>query len=180
MRSNDNFTPIPTRTKRFKQSFFPSTVADWNRLDTELRNATPLSSFKNRLRNTYCRSGYNKLFNISLNRQSSILHTRLRLGHCQLNFYLYKIDCKPFPFCDYCWGTTETITHYFLYCTQYAVQRDLLSASTARLFNDAWFRFSDKQKVQIFLHGSDLLSYDENVILLRNVQLFILNSNRFS
>jgi hypothetical protein len=127
-----------------------------------------------------CRSGYNKLFNISLNRQSFILHTRLRLGHCQLNFYLYKIDCKPSPFCDYCWGTTETITRYFLYCTQYAVQRDLLSASTARLFNDAWFRFSDKQKVQIFLHDSDLLSYDKNVILLRNVQLFILNSNRFS
>ena len=53
LRSNDNFTPISIRTKRFKQSFFPSTVADWNRLDTELRNATPLSSFKNRLRNTY-------------------------------------------------------------------------------------------------------------------------------
>ena len=43
---------------------------------------------------------YNKLFNYFVTRRLPVLHTRLRLGHCTLNDYLFKINCKTSPICS--------------------------------------------------------------------------------
>jgi hypothetical protein len=59
---------------------------------------------------------YNKLFNFSLTRRASVLHTRLRLGFCALNDYLYGINCCDSPLCEVCECSLEreTVKHYLL------------------------------------------------------------------
>jgi hypothetical protein len=101
-------------------------------------------------------------------------------SHCALYFYLYRIDCKPSPFCECHWGITETLSHYFLHCPLYAAQRQILFSLSARLLPTIWSSLSESQKVHLFLHGSDKLGYADNQMLLHNVQLFILNSKRFT
>jgi hypothetical protein len=139
-----------------------------------------ISLFKSKLRDIFCVTKYNTLYNTSLSRYSSILHTRLRLGHCALNLYLYRIGCKPSPFCECHWGIYETLSHYFLHCPLYAAQRQILFSISARLLPTIWSSLSESQKVNLFLHGSDKLGYADNQTLLHNVQLFILNSKRFT
>ena len=55
----------------------------------------------------------------------------------------------------------ESTSHYFFNCSQFAAQRCLLIASAFLLFGANWFNFSYSQKIQVFLHGSDLLDQDD-------------------
>ena len=54
-------------------------VAEWNDLDRH--NIQSLFAFKVETRTLCCGNKYNKIYDISLSRFGSILHTRLRLGH---------------------------------------------------------------------------------------------------
>ena len=62
-------------------------------LDYVERNNLSLNVFKQYLKNFFDISSYSKYFDYSIDRYSSILHTRLRLNCCTLNYYLFKIDC---------------------------------------------------------------------------------------
>ena len=87
------------KSEKFRNSFFPSTVNLWNDLDLDIRNSISLPVFKANVRKALCMPRYNKLFNFSLTRRASVLHTRLRLGFCALNDYLYGINCCDSPLC---------------------------------------------------------------------------------
>ena len=78
LRSGHNLSPFSCRIERFKSSFFPATVNKWNSLDIEMRESKSLG-FKNQICDKFCTTKYNKLFNFSISRCASILHTRLRL-----------------------------------------------------------------------------------------------------
>jgi len=49
------------------------------------------------------------------NRRKEILITRLRLGKCSLNAYLYKMKKHPTGNCDIC-NIPETVEHFLLHC----------------------------------------------------------------
>jgi len=80
LRSGENFSPFIVRSEHFKKSFFPSSVSLWNTLDHSIRTIESICSFKKRLKHLFHPQIYNKIFNVSLTRYASILHTRLRLG----------------------------------------------------------------------------------------------------
>ena len=122
---------------------------------------------------------YNKLFNFSLTRRASVLHTRLRLGFCALNDYLYGINCCDSPLCE-CSLERETVKRYLLKCPRFPAQRSVLLTSAAHLCGQAWLECSDSEKVSCFLHDCEKLSYKENCLLFGLVQNFILNTDRFS
>lgn len=66
----------------------------------------------------------------SLPRKASILRTRLRLGFCALNDYLYRINCCNSLSCVCC-QLSETVEHYSLSCPRFAIQRyELLISAT--------------------------------------------------
>jgi len=52
---------------------------------------------------------------ISKTREKEVIITRLRLGHCHLNYYLHKIDCHDTGLCDSC-HVPQTLEHHFLFC----------------------------------------------------------------
>jgi len=53
--------------------------------------------------------------------------TRLRLGKCRLNNYLYNLKLHPSGLCDVC-GSIETVEHYLLDCVNQTTLRCLLSS----------------------------------------------------
>ena len=124
----------------------------------------------------YC---YNKLFDFSFSRRASIYHTRLRLGFSCLREYLFKINRCASPFCE-CGFDIESVKHFFLFCLKYAVQRNLLLTCAAIILGETWSSRSDANKLNFLLYGVKSVNYDTNCALFREVQTFIINTNRFS
>ena len=107
LRSSENLINIPTNTQRYEKSFFPSIITAWNSLDKDVRDSVTITLFKNKLHSIFYEPKYNKHNNTTISRYGSLLHTRLRLGYCALNFYLYKINVKPTQFCECKWGASN-------------------------------------------------------------------------
>ena len=179
LRSGENLTLLASRTEKFKQSFFPSSVKLWNSLQIDVRNSTSLNIFKVRLKSMYCPFSYKIWFNTSLNRWASVLHTRLRLGSHALHEHLFKINCRSSPLC-YCGTDNETVEHFFLYCPRFAAQRTSLVASAVRICGLTWLESNDEMKVFYILNGFNDMDPMSNSIFFREVQIYILATNRFS
>ena len=77
-RHSNSIPAIHTRHKYFKNSFFPSTVCEWNNLDCKIKNSGSLSLFKKNLLN-FIRPCVNSIFNVH-NPNGIKLLTRLWLG----------------------------------------------------------------------------------------------------
>jgi hypothetical protein len=118
LRSACNFSLFQCRTERFKKSFFPATTCLWNSLDYKFRDTQSLRYFKSYLQDFFDISTYEKRYDYALDRYNSILHARLRLNCCALNYYLFKINCVISPACN-CGFNCESVIHYFLYCPRY-------------------------------------------------------------
>ena len=179
LRSRENFTQFSCRTSRFQKSFFPSAITGWNSLDIVVRNSVSLPTFKAKLRSTLFPHSYNKLFDFSFSRRASIDHTRLRLGFSCLREYLFKINRCASPFCE-CGLDSESAKHFFLFCPRYAAQRNVLFTSAATILGETWSSSSDARKINFLLYGVKSVNYDVNCVLFREVQRFIMSTNRFS
>ena len=93
---------------------------------------------------------------------------------------MYNINHCASPFCD-CGLDYESVKHFFLFCPRYAAQRNLLLTSAARILGETWSSNSDAiEKINVFLFGVKAVNYDINCNLFREVQTFIINTNRFS
>ena len=148
-------------------------------LPSKISISVSLSTFKAKLRSSLFPHSYNKLFDFSFSRRASIYHTRLRLGFSSLREYLYKINRCASPYCE-CGLDYESVKHFFLFCPRYATQRNLLLTSAARILGEMWSSSSDARKINFFLFGVKSVNYDINCTLFREVQNFIINTNRFS
>lgn len=178
LRTASNYSLLASRTERFKRSFFPSTTILWNDISFDIRCLESIGSFKKALFSFYNVPSYNTTYDFAIDRFNAIFHTRLRLGTCALNYYLYKIGCKESPVC-FCGFYSETIKHFLLECPLYSAPRINLLSSAARIFADRWFSMSKAQIVSVFLFGSQLLSSKQNNDLFSHVQSFISESKRF-
>ena len=179
LRTAQNITEYRCRTEKFKKSFFPSTISLWNSIDLDVRNSTSKVNFKAKVTKLYHSLHYDKWLNFSLSRKASVFHTRLRLGHCALNGYLYSINCCNSPMCV-CGLGRETVKHYLLSCPRFSAQRTNLITSAAQVCGQEWQVGSDNEKVTFMLKGSTQLSYKENCALFSIVQRYILDTCRFS
>ena len=56
----------------------------------------------------------------------------------------------------------------------------LNSETAARILGETWSSSSDARKINFFLFGVKSVNYDFNCTLFREVQTFIINTNRFS
>ena len=106
------------------------------------------------------------------------MHTRIRLDACALNCHLHRIGIKQSPACS-CGFINESKSHYFLYYPNYAAQRQTLLTSTACIAPNMWSRLSDRQKTELFIFGSSLLSDEQNCHIFYQVQYLIKKSQIF-
>ena len=100
--------PIPTRTKTFKNTFFPFCINEWNNLAKETRNAKSINIFKKLILKE---KKENSLFSICDPLGVKLL-TRLRLQFSHLNEHKFShgFNDTVDPFCA-CRNEIETTEH---------------------------------------------------------------------
>ena len=105
----------------FKNSFFPSTIIEWNNLDSNIRNSENLALFKKRIM-AFIKPSANSTFHC-LNPNGLKLITRLRLGLSHLRFHKFKYSFQNTlnPICNCV--TVETTFHYLLLCPNFSNER---------------------------------------------------------
>jgi hypothetical protein len=79
----------------------------------KLHNTTWLQS-KSKYR-TICPQTDRQIKYIHENKSKDNLITRLQLGHCRLNYYLFKMSLHPDGLCSTC-ACSETVEHYLIEC----------------------------------------------------------------
>ena len=104
----------------FKNSFLPSAVIEWNKLDSRLRKVTSFTDFK---KNSFIRPKANSAFNCNSSKGLKLV-TRLRQGLSHLREHKFKHsfqDSINRP-CT-CSLDVESTIHYFLHCPLFAIKR---------------------------------------------------------
>ena len=114
LRNASDFSPFGVRTERFKKSFFPPTTKLCNSID--IIDSKSIGLFKSSLTSFFDIQIYTDYYDFSIDRYSSILHTRSRLNCNALNYYLFKINCRLSPACS-CGDSCESVIHYLLCCS---------------------------------------------------------------
>ena len=169
---------IPTyqcRTDTFKHSFFPWTIVTWNKIHPETRNAS-LTVFKKHLKEI-CPVPHS-VYNICYPNGLKLL-TRLRLGLSHLNEHRFNHNFKNCinPLCT-CSLEVESTSHFFLHCHYYDSIRHIMFNELCEVHVNLP-NASNKELVNILLHGSSLFSYSQNQFVLNSSIWYIIDSNHF-
>ena len=111
LRNAGNYIGIHANTRKYADSFLPSTIQAWNNLPDSVISADTLATFKHLL--TLDTPKVPKYYFCD-NRLNHVLHIRLRTECSSLNQHLYKrnLVCTPYCIC----GEIENNTHYLLTC----------------------------------------------------------------
>ena len=127
----DNISNIKTRSNFFRNSFFPSTITEWNKLDRDIRNSDSLNVFKLYLLK-FVRSVANSIFEIN-NPYGLKLLTGLRLGLSHLRYHKFRYNFQDFinPICI-CGLEIETRAHV-LHCPLFQSARQSLLISIKKI-----------------------------------------------
>lgn len=172
---NPNKLTIPkTRLNLFKSSFVPRGISMWNNLPQEYYSILTLTSFDCCLRK--------KMYNVvdkfqkqiySFGRRSSnITRARLRMNCSLLNDHLCNnLHVISNPNCP-CGYSCESVFHFFFQCPLYDAYRDVLIQNIQRLTLNI--------SVKTFLHGDESKSVDTNYKIIKEVDRFLVATNRFN
>ena len=174
--SSNIIRPIPTRTKTFKNTFFPFCINEWNNLATKTRNAKSINIFKRLLLEE---KKENSLFSICDPLGIKLL-TRLRLQFSHLNEHKFRHGFNDTidPICA-CRNEIETTEHFFLRCHLYSDQRKELFKSLEKL-DPCFQELSSKNQVLLLLYGSqnnDSKNFNRDILL--NAITYIKATARF-
>lgn len=166
LRNNDNFSIPRYRLTKTNNSFFPSTLRMWNKLNIDLRNIPTFSQFKRALTaQTY---SIPKWFHTGT-RKMNILHTRLRHNFSALNFDLFRCNLRNDATC-LCGYPCENAYHFFMECPLYnSIRHNLFII----------LQIYGEISLHIILYGRDSLNVDQNVDIFSAVHNYIKSTHRF-
>ena len=165
------------RTDCLKNSFFPSTLNDWYKLDETIKNSESISMLSRLL--SFIRPLEGNVYNIFDPKGLKSL-TRSRLGFSHLNEHRFRHnfqDCMN-PLCS-CSLEIEDTSHYLLHChhfSQYPI--DLMNSVKSILEN--FESLSDNVKKDILLYGDSRLDGNKKKITLEATLTYIKSTDRFS
>ena len=168
LRNNDDFITLSRRLETYAKSVIPDSIRLWNNLDTRIRNAPSLNTFKTILKEKYKTPTVPPFF-FHGDRYYNVMHTRIRNRCSNLNNDLFFNHLRDNPDCS-CGRGMEDADHFFFKCPLFINQRITLFTSTRN------FHPLNADKL---LFGIDSLSDDDNSTLFLEVQTFIKNSKRF-
>ena len=108
-RNANNIPLVRANTNYFMNTFFPSTITEWNKLDLSIRKSTSLNIFKSRLLR-FVRPLENSVF--TCHNPIGIKYlTRIRLGFSHLRYHKFKhgfLDATD-PLCSCSTGIENTV-----------------------------------------------------------------------
>ena len=143
----------------FKNTFFPSTIIEWNKLDWEIKNSESIVTFKKRIL-SFIRPSANSTINCHNPRRIKLL-SRLRLGLSHLREHRFKHSFQDSlkPFCSCGKDELETSSHYLLHCSNYSEER-LAHLNTIKNSDMSILQQSDSKFTSALLFGDT--SFDNN------------------
>ena len=176
-RNNDKLPHFKVKHNYFKNSFFPSTVIEWNKLDLDIRNSVNLISFKSKVLK-FIRPSENSIF-LCNNPKGIQLLTRLRLGLSHLREHKFKHNFQDTlnPICN-CGEDIETSCHYLLHCSLYTNER-LALLNIIQGIDKSILELTDSHIVEVLLYGRKFLDISSNTNILNTTTDFLLETKRF-
>ena len=157
---------ICARLKRFKPSFNPSCLSEWENLEPEVRLSNSVSMFKKNIL-AINRPNPKSVFGVYDPTGISIL-TQLRVGLSTLNYHKFKHNLWNTlnPLCPIN-DDIENTGLYFLLCRACCtIRRDLLTCVNDILYQYGFKNLSNEELLQIILYGLDKSPYDSNAKIL--------------
>ena len=171
---------MPTRTLKFRYSFFPDTSNSWNYLSSFIKSSPSLTVFKKR---------YLAFFNVTPNSTYGIHNplglkylTRLRVGLSHLRAYKYQHNFKDTTsqFCSCQNNKSETVEHYLLYCPIYSLMRMISELfEILRQIVSLLTLTSPSYTCNLLLYGNPSFNFYTNKKILEITISFIIASKRF-
>ena len=124
-RNADDVPYLNNRHNFFKNSFFPSAVIEWTKVDSWLWKVKSFTDFKKNIL-SFTGPKANNVFN-SYSSKGLKFVTRLRLGLSHLREHKFKHSSQDSinPLCS-CSLDVESIIHYFLHCPLFTIERHTL------------------------------------------------------
>ena len=131
-RNVDNISCFKIRHNFFKNSFFPSTIIEWNNLDPTLRNSKSFVDFKNSILK-FIRPSPSNVFNCN-NYKSIRLTMRLRVGMSHLCEHKFKHNFQNClnPICS-CGLDIESTSQFLLHCPTFNDERYTLLSTLTKI-----------------------------------------------
>ena len=147
-----------------KNSFFPSSIIEWNNLDPKPRNSENFVIFKNNILK-FIRPKSNSFFNCC-NLKGIRLITRLRLELSRLREHKFKYNFQNClnPLCS-CGSSTESTSHFLLHCPIFHDERHTL-LSTLNNIDSKILESNDSYSTQTLLFGSTSFDSETNTLVL--------------
>ena len=160
----------------FKNYFFPSTIIEWNNLDSNIRNSENLALFKKRIL-AFIRPSANSTFHC-LNPNGLKLITRLTLGLSHLCFHKIKSSFQDTlnTICN-C-GTVEATIHYLFLCPNFSNER-LTLFSKLQSIDENVLSKDDSNISKVLLFGDNSFNDAKNTSVLTASIEYIISTKRF-
>jgi len=171
--------PLEARTERYRNSFFPYCVSQWNILDSRIRDLPTISSFKRAIFE-FLRPKPSPTFRVQ-SRQGIIFLTRLRVGFSHLREHKFRhgfLDTVD-PFCNCRTNSIETTEHFLLHCSSFSDERHILFDNLRTLDIDI-FPLNPSFLCRLLLYGDTKFINNVNCDILSFSIRFICETNRFS
>ena len=172
-----NIPFLKTRHTFLKNSFFPSTIIEWNKLDHNIRNSSSFNIFRKSILK-FIRPSANSLFNCH-NPKGIKFITRLRLGLSHLREHKFKHSFQDSlnSFCS-CGLDIESTAHFLLHCPMYITERHTL-LSTIKNIDNNLLHFCEPVLIRTLLFGSNSFDTDANTNIINATIEYILSTKRF-
>ena len=177
-RTRNSIYPLNIRTERFRNSFYPYCISQWNILDGRIRDLPSVSTFKKAIFE-FLRPKPSPVFGARDN-QGVVFLNRLRLGFSHLNEHKFRHGFRDTldPFCACRTNSIENSQHFLLHCSIYSHVRHLLFNKLQTLDIDI-YPLNPPKLFNLLLYGDPILAFNINNAILNFTIEFILKSERF-
>ena len=176
-RNADVVPYLNIRHSFFKNSFFPSAVIEWNKLDSKLRKIKSFTDFKKNIL-SFIRPKANSFFNCNRSKGLKFV-TRLRLGLSHLREHKFKHSFQDSinPLFSFSLDVESTI-EYFLHFPLFTIERHTLLNTISQIDN----KLLDSNKsnlIQHLLFGNPSNDTETNTKILNATVNYVLMTKRF-
>ena len=175
--TKNNIPLFKVKHNFFRNSFFPSAVIEWDKLDLNIRNSESVNIFKKTLLN-FIRPSRNTVFNYH-NPKGVKLLTRLRLdlSHLRERKFKYSFQGSINPTCS-CDNNIETSAYFLLHCPNFSNERSTFLNIIESIDRDILTR-SDSQVTETLPDGGSNFNNITNALILNATIDLLMATKRF-
>ena len=177
LKISDNTLCFNTKHSFFKNSFFGSTIIEWNKLDNSLWKCDSLNVFKKKILK-FIRPSSNSFYNChSPTGIKYITIIWLGISHLRQHKFEHSFQDSINPICN-CGIDAVSAIQFFFHCPLYSNERCTLLSSLGKIDYKLWDG-TDTFPTQILLFGHSSFTTNDNTKIINLTIDFILSTKRF-